>query len=292
MSSPGEAYTKVAGDMVYSSVWEEDGDTCKIWMTFLCLKDKNGIVSKNITGISRIAKISLEKCEEAVRKFESPDPRSSSQEHEGRRILPLPGGGWKVVNHEKYQAYGWSDDKKAYESKRKAEWRQRKSREAFEAESAPLPAKGPVPIVGGRPIDEAPNGPTREMAVAWGAMVRETAAADFTEAEVVEAWLYFQSNGWKRSERGPRIVDYRTALEGRIRDRRAWREQNERKTPASGQRGSGEGRAASDGKSEETGRSLGTFNQGTSQFYRGRELRPPPSAAAAQGPDPDSSQPV
>lgn len=130
-----EEYAKMAVDIIYSSMWEEDGETCKLWVTILALKDRNGNVTKNKVGIARIAKVTLEKCEAAFLKFESPDPHSSSQEHEGRRLLKLPEGGWFVVNHDKYHEYGWSEEKKRFERERKAKWRARKNLGA----QAPLP---------------------------------------------------------------------------------------------------------------------------------------------------------
>lgn len=119
-------YCKLSADVVYSSLWEQDGDTCKLWITMLALKDKNGVISQNITGIKRITGVSLEKCEEAIRFFCSPDPKSSSPDMEGRRLEVLPEGGWRVVNHEKYQQIGWSDDKKRFERDRKAKYRENK----------------------------------------------------------------------------------------------------------------------------------------------------------------------
>jgi hypothetical protein len=97
-----------------------------MWITFLALKHiKTGVVDKNPTGIARLCNLPLEKVMKAISKFESPDPNSSSTEHEGRRLLKLETGGWLVINHERYMSLGWSDDKKAYERDRKAAYRER-----------------------------------------------------------------------------------------------------------------------------------------------------------------------
>lgn len=119
-----EFYTKLAQKIVYSSLWEEDGDTCKVWITLLGLKDRDGFVDKNVTGIARIAKLSVETVEEAMVKFQAPDPKSSSPEFEGRRIEKTEQG-WYVLNHDKYQEYGWTEEKKKSERERKAQWRAR-----------------------------------------------------------------------------------------------------------------------------------------------------------------------
>lgn len=122
-----EKYAKLAQKIVYSSIWEEDGDTCKVWVTILALKDPfTGIVEQNITGIARLAKLPLEKVEEAFQKFQAPDPHSSTDEFEGRRLRRVPEG-WYVLNHPRYAELGWSEDKKTYERERKAKWRQQQN---------------------------------------------------------------------------------------------------------------------------------------------------------------------
>lgn len=100
-----ENYAKLDQDIVYSTLWREDAETCKLWITFLALKDGNGVVSKNLVGIALIAGIELERCLVIVEKFCAPDPLSTSKEHEGRRLLKVSEGYW-VVNHEKYRATG------------------------------------------------------------------------------------------------------------------------------------------------------------------------------------------
>jgi hypothetical protein len=140
-----EYYAKLDQRIVYSSMWEEDGDTCKVWITFLALKHiKTGVVDKNPTGIARLCNLPLEKVMKAISKFESPDPNSSSKEHEGRRLLKLETGGWLVVNHERYMSLGWSDDKKAYERDRKAAYRESKEARRSHDYKQPSPASNGI----------------------------------------------------------------------------------------------------------------------------------------------------
>lgn len=126
-----EKYTKLAENIVYSSIWEEDSDTCKIWVTILALKDLDGFVRKNVTGIARLAKLPVDKVEEAIAKFIAPDPRSTTEEFEGRRIEKVPGGLY-VLNHQKFQEYGWTEDKKRFEREKKARWRQAQKDKALQ----------------------------------------------------------------------------------------------------------------------------------------------------------------
>jgi hypothetical protein len=119
-----ERYAKLSSNIVFSSMWEEDAETCKVWITLLALKDRDGLVDKNITGIARLAKIPLDKCEWAFKKFQEPDPNSTTTLEEGRRIRKTDKG-WLIINHELYQECGWSDEKRVYERKRKADYRER-----------------------------------------------------------------------------------------------------------------------------------------------------------------------
>ena len=117
-----EVYAKLDSNIVFSSLWREDAETCKIWITLLALKDKDGVVRQNLTGISSLIHIPVEKIRQAIELFEKPDPNSTTPDFEGRRVERLAVG-WRILNHDKYQAFGWSDEKKEYERKRKTRWR-------------------------------------------------------------------------------------------------------------------------------------------------------------------------
>ena len=137
-----DLYTKLAQTIVYSSLWSEDAEICKLWITFLALKDLDGVVMHNLTGISRLTGISLEKCLAAVTKFESPDPLSTTPDEEGRRLVKLEGGGWYVVNHDKYQEIGWSEEKKEKNRERVRKFRKNRAAKT----TAPPPDSPPAEV--------------------------------------------------------------------------------------------------------------------------------------------------
>ena len=144
-----EYYAKLDQNIVYSSMWEEDGDTVKVWITILALKNyRTGIVDKNVTGIARLCNLSVEKVEQAILKFESPDERSTTKDHEGRRLKKVEGG-WLVLQHEKYIKFGWSDEKREYERIRKANYRQgkRATKESEEPEKQKKPEQPSKPKI-------------------------------------------------------------------------------------------------------------------------------------------------
>jgi len=115
-------YIPLFSSLISSSVWNEDSDTCKVWITLMAMSDKDGLVEGSIVGIAPIARISAEACATAIKILEAPDPNSRSPEYEGRRLLPVPGG-WKLVNHKKYRDLARS--RAAYYQN----WRQQRKKE-------------------------------------------------------------------------------------------------------------------------------------------------------------------
>ena len=115
-------YCKLSSGIVYSSIWQEDAETCKIWVSLLALKDKRGLVTQNMVGMARLINVPYGRCLEAIEKFTQPDPRSKTPEDDGRRIRRVPEG-LMILNHQKYQELGWSDEKKDYERRKKARYR-------------------------------------------------------------------------------------------------------------------------------------------------------------------------
>jgi len=117
-------YNKLVPDIIQSSIWNEPSDIRIVWLTLLALKDMNGYVRGDARTIARMANVSVEMSEEALKRFQEPDPMSRTPDHEGRRIAPFQGG-WIVLNHGKYTEIGMSEAVKAY-------WRSKKQAERSE----------------------------------------------------------------------------------------------------------------------------------------------------------------
>lgn len=98
-------YTKLFGSIVTSSIWTEDDKTLRVWIAMLAMADAQGVVEGSIPGFASLARVTIEEMERAVGILSSPDKHSRSQEHEGRRIEPFPGG-WKALNHAAYRDRG------------------------------------------------------------------------------------------------------------------------------------------------------------------------------------------
>ncbi len=97
-----KGYTKLFAEIVTSSIWSENDPTRIVWITILALCDAEGMVRAALPGLARIANVAFEDCCEAIKKLESPDSFSRSEEFEGRRIEKVDGG-WHVLNFEKYR---------------------------------------------------------------------------------------------------------------------------------------------------------------------------------------------
>jgi hypothetical protein len=117
-------YNKLFSSLVMSSVWREPDHVRLVWITFLALKDQRGEVRGSVGGLSDAAKVSRDRFEDAIRVLESPDPDSSNQDNEGRRLERITGG-WHVLNHSFYQRLMSAEDLRA-----KAAERQRRYRES------------------------------------------------------------------------------------------------------------------------------------------------------------------
>jgi hypothetical protein len=182
-------------------MWEYDGDTCKVWMTFLCMKDSDGIVCNNVTGIARICNLPIEKVEEAIERFLSPDPKGMEDSFEGRRIEKLgPGKGWRILNHFKYQALGWSDEKKEMERAKKERYRS-KLLIAHPNGTLALPiAKTPD-----SPPDPKPPEKPRFVKPTREELNLAAAKLGLPSIEVDKFVNHFESNGWRVGGKTPMI---------------------------------------------------------------------------------------
>jgi hypothetical protein len=114
-------YNKLVPEIIHSSIWNESSDVRVVWITMLATKDSNGYVRGDAKTLARMANVPVTSVEDALRKFQEPDPSSHTPENEGRRIAPSAGG-WTVLNHEKYRELGMSDASKQY-------WREQKRRQ-------------------------------------------------------------------------------------------------------------------------------------------------------------------
>ena len=123
------AYTKLFSSIVTSSLWSEDSDTCKLWVTMMALADKNGEVQGTVPGLARVASLSIPAVEEGINKFSSPDKYSRTPDDDGRRIEGIDGG-WILLNHGKYRDMASREESKRSNAIRQQRFRDKKARNA------------------------------------------------------------------------------------------------------------------------------------------------------------------
>lgn len=71
-----------------------------------------------VAGLARAAAVSVAEAEAAIAELEAPDPASTSPEHEGRRILRIPGG-WQIVTYRRYRDFRTPAQARAAERQRR-----------------------------------------------------------------------------------------------------------------------------------------------------------------------------
>lgn len=125
MTNHRMSYTKLFHSILDSTIWDESDATVRIWFTLLAMCDKDGEVHASLPGLARRARKTREEVIAALEVFMSPDPDSSSQVAEGRRIERIDGG-WRLINHRKYRDMSSIEDKRERWAKAQAKAREKK----------------------------------------------------------------------------------------------------------------------------------------------------------------------
>lgn len=112
--------------IVDSSLWEEDGEVIKVFMTMLATKDADHVCRLDVYKISRKCCLDELRVLDITKILASPDTRRMvPQEFEGRRIRAVEDG-WLILNGDKYRKMVSEEMRKARNRRSSAAWRQRK----------------------------------------------------------------------------------------------------------------------------------------------------------------------
>ncbi len=106
-----KGYTKLFGSIIGSTIWREPDHVRIVWITMLALKDKYHRVEASVPGLADFARVSLEKCLEALEVLKANDKYSRTKANGGRRIEEIEGG-WVILNGEKYREKMSADERK------------------------------------------------------------------------------------------------------------------------------------------------------------------------------------
>lgn len=104
------SFAPLDSEILFSTTIKQGPMVFAVWCAILASKDEMGVTALNpetLVGLmsdpleGRIADYGAIKAAWEV--LAAPDPKSKTQEFEGRRIIPSGDGRWVVVNHEKYR---------------------------------------------------------------------------------------------------------------------------------------------------------------------------------------------
>lgn len=120
-------YVKLHDTILRSTIWAESHTTRIVWITMMALADQDGFVAASVPGLAHQARVTREECRTALDLFLSPDPDSSTPEHEGRRIERVDRG-WRLLTYEKHKELLSIED-----TRRKSAERQKRKRDRDKA---------------------------------------------------------------------------------------------------------------------------------------------------------------
>lgn len=106
-------FVKLYGDILMSSIWDEDTETRLLWITLLALADKNGYVRGTAAALARSARLPEDKVRHGLDVLQQPDPSSRTPDNDGRRLEAVPGG-YLVLNYPQYRARRDAGERQAY----------------------------------------------------------------------------------------------------------------------------------------------------------------------------------
>jgi hypothetical protein len=116
------------------SISEEELHVRIVFLAMCSMSDEEGGVNATVSAIARFANVSKEQALGALQVLQAPDPESTTEEHDGRRVLLLGPNRWLVVNKRQYYEKGGKGsaggDRKDYMRDYMKDYRARKKGEA------------------------------------------------------------------------------------------------------------------------------------------------------------------
>ena len=116
-----DQYTKLFSSITESTIWSEPAGTRLVWITMLAKCNRHGEVFGSVPGLARLANVTMDECLSAIETLLSPDRWSRTPDHEGRRIEGIDGG-WRILNHAKFDKMRSEIEASERERERKARW--------------------------------------------------------------------------------------------------------------------------------------------------------------------------
>jgi hypothetical protein len=148
------SYTPLDRSILTSTLLKEGPDVVAVWTLILATTDKLGESDMQPSAAASLLRISDERAKAAYTLLSAPDPDSKNGDCEGRRIVRLESGRYRVVSHAKYQQLaskaGAAERQARYEANRRARVAEAKAAEdKCDEPGCGQPARG---AVGGRKV--------------------------------------------------------------------------------------------------------------------------------------------
>lgn len=195
-------YAKLFAQVVNSSLTHtEPIEVRGVFFMMLAMADIDGNIPGVDRSIARIINVPLDVFQRAVERLMAPDPESQSEEHEGRRLLPLEvGKGYRIVNYRKYQGIVTDAERRQYFRLKQQESRHNRRQKTLERAEAgattPEPSKSlgdPAAPPDGPSLTRRKSAPTLEEVLAKASM------EGLPETEAEKFFNHYQST----AEEGP-----------------------------------------------------------------------------------------
>lgn len=178
-----DSYTKLFSSITESTIWGEPAGTRLVWITMLAKCNRRGEVYGSVPGMARLANVTMAECEAALQTLLGPDKWSRTPDHEGRRIEPIDGG-WRILNHAKFDRLRSEIEAEERERERKRKWdrenRGNRPNAAYRAPDVPPTKSDATPT-----YSDAPPAPTPAVAKSKSEKKAAAAALDIT----LPAWI-------------------------------------------------------------------------------------------------------
>lgn len=145
-------YNKLFNKLPFSSIWQESKEVRILWTTLLAAMDQEGYVyCATIGSLSRLANLTVEETELALKVLMAPDPNSSRDNDEGRRVAKYPGV-YEVINAKHYNELSNREKEREQTRIRVAKYKERKKgngkgvTKALPCVTSSLPTVNPVSV--------------------------------------------------------------------------------------------------------------------------------------------------
>ena len=96
-------FAKIHSKIASSSINEEELHVRWLWVIMLANANATGQVFGTVGALARLANITRDQADNALGILQSPDPESTTETDDGRRILKIGGNEWFIINHEYYR---------------------------------------------------------------------------------------------------------------------------------------------------------------------------------------------